>query len=105
MDDLVSTVWLAENLGQADVVVVDASWHMPATGRSGREEYLQSHIPGARFLDIDAVADTANPTTHKLPKAEEFADAHSAWIAGLGQFEFVLLGRFYWRTRAEPSRP
>ena len=33
MDDLVSTDWLAQNLGQADVVVVDASWHMPATGR------------------------------------------------------------------------
>ena len=29
--------------------------------RSGRQEYLQSHIPGARFLDIDAVADTAQP--------------------------------------------
>jgi thiosulfate/3-mercaptopyruvate sulfurtransferase len=75
MDDLVSTVWLAENLGQADVVVVDASWHMPATGRSGREEYMQSHIPGARFLDIDAVADTANPAPHMLPNAEDFGRA------------------------------
>jgi thiosulfate/3-mercaptopyruvate sulfurtransferase len=75
MDDLVSTVWLAENLGKADVVVVDASWHMPATGRSGREEYLQSHIPGARFLDIDAVADTANPAPHMLPNAEDFGRA------------------------------
>jgi thiosulfate/3-mercaptopyruvate sulfurtransferase len=75
MDDLVSTVWLAENLGQADVVVVDASWHMPATGRSGREEYMQSHIPGARFLDLDAVADTANPAPHMLPNAEDFGRA------------------------------
>ena len=75
MDDLVSTAWLAENLGQADVVVVDSSWHMPSTGRSGRDEYLQSHIPGARFLDIDAVADTANPAPHMLPSAEEFGRA------------------------------
>ena len=75
MDDLVSTAWLAENLGKADVVVVDSSWHMPATGRSGREEYLQSHIPGARFLDIDAVADTSNPVPHMLPGAEDFACA------------------------------
>jgi len=75
MDDLVSTVWLAANLGQADVAVVDASWHMPATERSGREEYLQSHIPGARFLDIDAVADTANPAPHMLPNAEDFGRA------------------------------
>ena len=55
--------------------MVDSSWHMPATGRSGREEYLQSHIPGARFLDIDAVADTTNPAPHMLPSAEEFGDA------------------------------
>ena len=75
MDDLVSTAWLAENLGKADVVVVDSSWHMPATGRNGRQEYLQSHIPRARFLDIDAVADTSSPVPHMLPGAEDFADA------------------------------
>jgi thiosulfate/3-mercaptopyruvate sulfurtransferase len=75
MDDLVSTTWLAENLGKADVVVVDSSWHMPATARSGRDEYLQAHIPGARFLDIDAVADTSNPAPHMLPNAEEFGRA------------------------------
>jgi len=75
MDDLVSTDWLAQNLGQADVVVVDASWHMPATGRRGRDEYLAAHIPGARFLDIDAVVDTANPSPHMLPSAEDFGRA------------------------------
>ena len=75
MDDLVSTSWLAENLGKADVVVVDSSWHMPATGRSGRDEYLQAHIPGARFLDIDTVADTTHPAPHMLPSAEDFGRA------------------------------
>ena len=75
MDDLVSTDWLAQNLDQPDIVVVDASWHMPATGRSGREEYLAAHIPGARFLDIDAVAETDSPLPHMLPSAEEFGRA------------------------------
>ena len=51
MDALVSTAWLAASLGE--LTVVDCSWHMPASGRSGREEYLAAHIPGARFLDID----------------------------------------------------
>jgi thiosulfate/3-mercaptopyruvate sulfurtransferase len=73
MDSLVSTDWLANHLG--DVVVVDASWHMPASGRNGREEYLQSHIPGARFLDIDALSDRQNPAPHMLPSAEVFASA------------------------------
>ena len=75
MDDLVSTAWLADNLGKADVTVVDASWHMPATGRSGREEYLAAHVPGARFLDIDAVADTSSALPHMLPSAEDFGRA------------------------------
>ena len=61
MDPLVSTEWLAQHLGEPDLVVVDASWHMPASGRSGRDEYLAAHIPGARFLDIDELSDKAEP--------------------------------------------
>ena len=34
---------------------------MPASGRSGRDEFLQAHIPGARFLDIDALSDKLEP--------------------------------------------
>jgi len=75
MDSLVSTRWLAEHLSEPDLVVVDASWHMPATGRSGRDEYLAAHIPGARFLDIDEVADKSHAAPHMLPTAEEFGRA------------------------------
>jgi len=75
MDSLVSTDWLAEHLGEPDLVVVDSSWHMPASGRSGREEYLKAHIPGSRFLDIDEVADRTNPAPHMLPSAAEFGEA------------------------------
>ena len=57
MDSLVSTDWLAQYLGEPDLVVVDSSWFMPSLGRSGLAEYLAAHIPGARFLDIDVVAD------------------------------------------------
>ncbi|MFL6732405.1 MAG: sulfurtransferase [Sphingomicrobium sp.] len=72
MDSLVSTDWLARHLGDLDVVIIDSSWHMPASGRSGREEYLQSHIPGARFLDIDAISDKSQPIPHMLPSAADF---------------------------------
>jgi thiosulfate/3-mercaptopyruvate sulfurtransferase len=75
MDSLVSTQWLAGHLGEPDLVVIDSSWFMPASGRRGREEYLESHIPGARFLDIDEVSDRQNPVPHMLPSAEEFARA------------------------------
>ncbi|HEX8841486.1 MAG TPA: sulfurtransferase [Sphingomicrobium sp.] len=75
MESLVSTEWLAQHLGQPDLVVVDSSWHMPASGRSGRDEYVASHIPGARFLDIDELSDHADPAPHMLPSAEEFGPA------------------------------
>ena len=75
MDDLVSTMWLAEHLAEDDVVPVDCSWFMPSSGRDARAEFLAGHIPGARFLDIDAVADTAHPSPHMLPSVTEFAEA------------------------------
>jgi thiosulfate/3-mercaptopyruvate sulfurtransferase len=75
MDSLVSTEWMARHLGEPGLVAVDASWHMPASGRSGRAEYLAAHIPGARFLDIDELSDRANPAPHMLPRAEVFAHA------------------------------
>lgn len=75
MDLLVSTDWLAQHLGDPDLTIVDSSWFMPSLGRSGREEFLRAHIPGARFLDIDAVSDHSNPAPHMLPAAEDFGRA------------------------------
>ena len=75
MESLVSTQWLADHLGELGLTIVDSSWHMPASGRSGRQEYLQAHIPGARFLDIDEISDRSNPAPHMLPSAEDFASA------------------------------
>jgi thiosulfate/3-mercaptopyruvate sulfurtransferase len=37
MESLVSTQWLADHLGEPGLTIVDSSWHMPASGRSGRE--------------------------------------------------------------------
>jgi thiosulfate/3-mercaptopyruvate sulfurtransferase len=70
LDSLVSTAWLEEHLGE--VTAVDCSWFMPSLNRNGREEYLAAHIPGARFLDIDAVSDRSNPAPHMLPSARQF---------------------------------
>tara|TARA_R110002095_G_scaffold138699_3_gene120591 strand:- start:444 stop:1301 length:858 start_codon:yes stop_codon:yes gene_type:complete len=70
---LVSTDWLAEHMEAPDVRVVDASWHMPATGRNPRAEYEAEHIPGAVFFDIDEIADTDNPLPHMVPSPEKFS--------------------------------
>lgn len=69
----VSADWLSEHLFDADLVVFDASWHMPAAGRDARAEFLAEHIPGAQFFDIDAVADHSTDLPHMLPKPDVFA--------------------------------
>jgi thiosulfate/3-mercaptopyruvate sulfurtransferase len=84
MESLVSTQSLADHLGEPGLVVVDASWHMPASGRSGHGEYLGAHIPAARFLDIDAVSDKTNPAPHMLPSAAEFGAAMERIGVGRG---------------------
>lgn len=78
MDDLVTTKWLAEHLGEKGLKVVDASAHLPTAGRDPRAEYEAAHIPGAVFLDIDEVADHDHPAPHMLPGAAEFGRAMGA---------------------------
>jgi thiosulfate/3-mercaptopyruvate sulfurtransferase len=70
---IVETDWLAERLDAPDIVVVDASLHLPNTGRNAEAEYLAGHIPGALFFDIDDIADEANPLPHMLPSTIKFA--------------------------------
>ena len=89
MESLVSTEWLAERLGQPRLRIVDASWHMPATGRSGAEEFQGAHIPGAVFLDIDALSDRANPAPHMLPPAAEFGEAMAR--LGIGRDDRIIV--------------
>lgn len=69
---IVSTAWLEAHLSAPDVKVLDASWHMPDTGRNAREEYAAAHIPGAAFFDIDDISDTRSPLPHMAPPPEKF---------------------------------
>ncbi len=74
-DALVDTAWVAAHLDDPEVRIVDGSWHLPPTGRNGHDEYLEGHIPGAVFFDIDAISDPASTLPHMLPSAVAFAAA------------------------------
>jgi thiosulfate/3-mercaptopyruvate sulfurtransferase len=87
-DALVSTQWLAEHLAAPDVRVVDASYTLDPT-RDIAAEYRERHIPGAVFLDIDAVADTSVALPHTMPAAEVFASKVRA--LGLGDGTHVVV--------------
>lgn len=70
---LVTVDWLAAELGKPDLVVFDATYFMPAEAKDGEVEFLSEHIPGARFFDIDRVADTETDLPHMAPTAGRFA--------------------------------
>jgi thiosulfate/3-mercaptopyruvate sulfurtransferase len=72
-DSLVSTEWLAAHLATPDVKVVDATWFLPTMKRDAKAEYVEGHIPGAVYFDIDDIADAESPLPHMLPDPVKFS--------------------------------
>jgi len=70
---LTETDELARELDAPDLVIIDASWHMPDEGKDAHAEYVAEHIPGAIFFDIDEIADTKSSLPHMLPPPEKFS--------------------------------
>ena len=75
-DPTISTAELHAALALPDLRVVDASWFLD--GRDAHAGWLQAHIPGAVFFDIDANSDHASPLPHMLPRPEAFGRAAGA---------------------------
>lgn len=73
MELLVSTEWLAKELGASDLRIVDATWHMPDAGRNAAAEYEGGHIPGSVFMDLAEIADSNSNLPNMLPPPEKFA--------------------------------
>jgi thiosulfate/3-mercaptopyruvate sulfurtransferase len=88
MEPVVDTAWLAGQQGNPALVVLDASWYMPAEQRDPRALYREAHIPGARFYDIDGIADTESSLPHMVPGAARFAAAVGA--LGIGNDSIVV---------------
>ena len=71
---LVSVSWLAQNLSNPQLVVLDATWFLPGSERNGENEWHQKRIPSARYFDFDKkVAHPEASFPHMLPEAEHFA--------------------------------
>lgn len=77
---LISTQALEEQLGSPDIVVLDASYHLPAANRDPRSEYEAEHIPGAIYLDVKTLVDTGSSVPQALPNPAQLADR----LASLG---------------------
>ncbi|XP_006890216.1 PREDICTED: thiosulfate sulfurtransferase [Elephantulus edwardii] len=74
---LVSTKWLAESIRAGKLGpglrVLDASWYSPGT-RDARKEYMERHVPGASFFDIEECRDKSSPYEMMLPSEAHFAN-------------------------------
>ena len=103
---LVSTDWLTDHLGAADLKIVDGSWRMPGNG-DAIEHYEQEHIPGAVFFDLDKIADRQTDLPHMLPPQRVFEDA--VGDMGISENDIVVIydekglfsaARVWWNFRA-----
>ncbi|UVO51514.1 sulfurtransferase [Sphingomonas sp. SUN019] len=89
MDALVETEWLAANIDARDLRVVDATWRLPGDGGEPRTDFDAAHIPGAVFLDLAEIVDSANAAPMMLPRPEKFASRMAA--LGLGDGTRIVL--------------
>ena len=63
-------------LARPEIQIIDARMASPGQeDRNVAQEYLNGHIPGAVFFDIEALSDHTSPLPHMLPRPETFAVA------------------------------
>lgn len=70
---LITPAALAARLNEPDLRILDASFYMPAEQQDPHAHFRAAHIPGARFFDIETIADTATDLPHMLPAPGQFA--------------------------------
>ena len=99
MDSLVTTEWLAGELGANDLRIVDATYFAGFGTRDAAAEYAKAHIPGAVFMDLGEIADTSSDLPSMLPPPEKFASRMQSLGLGDGS-RIVLYDDSPWKTAA-----
>jgi thiosulfate/3-mercaptopyruvate sulfurtransferase len=84
MYPLITPASLSGRLNDPDTVILDAS--LPPVGVTPAPDtharYLEQHIPGARFFDIEEFSDHATSLPHMLPSPEDFSRSMAALGVG-----------------------
>jgi len=71
---LVSSEWLALHLDSPWLKVLDISCHLQNSGRNGRLEFHNEHLPKSIYFDLLAAADPDSKFSHTLPSPEHFSE-------------------------------
>lgn len=74
-----------EGLRRGDLVALDASWHLPSSGRDAGGEFAGARLPGAGFLDLATLSDPEAPIPDMLPPAAAFEARMRDLGIGAGQ--------------------
>ena len=86
---IVTAAWLRDHSGQNKIKILDASSHLPTTGRDAQAEFIAQRIAGAGRFDINLIADTSSPLPHTLPSSDVFA-AHMQAL-GLNDEDHIIV--------------
>ena len=91
MTPLVTPEWLSARLQDPDTIILDATLApvgvAPPIDTHAR--YLDKHIPGAIFFDIEELSDHSTSLPHMLPTPEDFSRSMSS--LGVGDNSTIVL--------------
>ncbi|CAB3990169.1 3-mercaptopyruvate sulfurtransferase isoform X1 [Paramuricea clavata] len=75
---LVNVQWLAQAIlktkPQKSLSIVDGTWRIKGAAVESRKDYIEKHIPGAVFFDIDECSDKTSKYQQMLPDEKLFAE-------------------------------
>ena len=91
---LVSSEWLALHLDSPWLKVLDISCHLPNSGRNGRLEFQNEHLPKSIYFDLLAAADPGSKLSHTLPSPNIFQSL-------LAIMELLMMMRLFYMMSVE----
>jgi len=107
MPPLVSADWLQRASDDRNLVILDASFHLPTSGRDARGEFEAARIPGARFFDIEGIKDPDSDLPHMMPDdvtfeqaMEEIGISDSSLVVVYDWHGLFSAARAWWMLRA-----
>ncbi|NJK36944.1 MAG: sulfurtransferase [Oscillatoriales cyanobacterium RM2_1_1] len=103
---LVSPHWLADNLNHPQLVIVDCRFAL-TNPDLGQQQYQQSHIPGAFYLDLNHDLSNTVHThggRHPLPDPADFAQTlarigitdQKTFVVAYDDSRFAFAARLWW---------
>ncbi|MGB3512440.1 MAG: sulfurtransferase [Microcoleaceae cyanobacterium] len=103
---LVSPQWLADHLNDSNIIIIDCRFSL-AEPELGHKQYLEGHIPGAFYLDLNRDLSSTvekHGGRHPLPKIKEIAQKLAAMgvkleetlIVAYDDSRFAFASRFWW---------